>query len=74
LQKDVPYILIEGYEKTFQKEKMSEILILDAVGIPKKNLTEFGIILLLSPFIIAFVIVLFFRLLDRISPRKPNNK
>jgi len=45
------------------------ILFLDAVGGPKSDLYSFFALILISPFIFAFLIVVFFNLLDRISKK-----
>jgi hypothetical protein len=50
------------------------LLFLDAVGASKKDLYEFGILLVLSPFIFAFLVVLLFRLLDRFSGKEDQQK
>jgi hypothetical protein len=51
---------------------MPEIF-LDAVGASKSTYNWFFVTLILSPFLFALLVVLFFKLLDRISKKNPEN-
>ncbi len=54
---------------------MVEFILLDAVGAPAWALNELFLIIILSPFLLAIGIILFFKLLDRISKKDvPRNK
>ena len=49
-------------------------LLLDAVGAPAKDMDLFIDILIASPFVIAILIILFFKFLDRLSKSKKEEK
>ena len=51
-----------------------EVIFLDAVGMPKFYFYQAAIIVVLSPFILAAGIILFFKLLDKLSPKTPGEK
>jgi hypothetical protein len=44
-------------------------ILIDAVGMPALDLYEFVILVALSPFVLAFLIIKFFRFLDWLSAR-----
>jgi hypothetical protein len=48
---------------------MTQLLLLDAVGMPNKDFHEAVLWIMMTPFIFSLVIIVFFRLLDKHSSK-----